>query len=169
MTALSTQQQEALDAMRAEFSSRGTQADGLPLNDSTFCRYLRARSFNFEKAKDMLDATIKWREEFGIAEMKGTWKPTIATENATGKMYLRGSDKQGIIRSSGAHTTIVENVISIIAYTAFECCAGHAIIYMKPKVLYHSIAYFKYIVCLMQYLLYCLLSSTRTQKTMVEI
>lgn len=50
----------------------------------------------------MLRKTIAWRREFGVADID-SWKDVIAKENATGKSYLRGFDKE-----------------------------GHAIIYMRP-------------------------------------
>lgn len=51
----------------------------------------------------MLQATIRWRQKMEIPKMLTEWKDTIALENATGKMYVRGFDKE-----------------------------GHALIYMKP-------------------------------------
>ena len=52
----------------------------------------------------MLHKTIKWREDFGVMKLHtDEWKEIIATENASGKSYVRGFDKE-----------------------------GHALIYMKP-------------------------------------
>ena len=68
----------------------------MDLDDSTFLRYLRARQFDIPKAKVMLEESIKWRNDFGLSGLKdGKWKETIAQENATGKMYVRGFDKSG--------------------------------------------------------------------------
>jgi hypothetical protein len=44
----------------------------------------------------MLEDTIKWRHEFGIDNIHTEYKDTIALENSTGKMYVRGFDKEGV-------------------------------------------------------------------------
>lgn len=79
--------------------------DGFLLNDSTLRRYYRARKGEITKAVAMLKDTIAWRKEFGLADMHaGKWDETIRLENATGKMYARGTDRE-----------------------------GHMLLYMKPK------------------------------------
>lgn len=90
---LTIEQTNALAKMRQKF----TEGDscGLPLNDSTFLRYLRARSFDFNKSSTMLNATIKWRKEFGLSDMKAGWTDVIKEENGSGKMYVRGFSKEG--------------------------------------------------------------------------
>lgn len=98
MTTLSADHLKTLEDMRKEFlASPGANPDanGMKLNDSTFLRYLRARSFNFELAKAMLYATIAWREKFGLSQLHDAWGPIIAKENISGKMYVRGFDKEG--------------------------------------------------------------------------
>jgi hypothetical protein len=91
---LNATQQEALDAMRSTFDN--ADGHGMAMNDSTFLRYLRARNYHLEKAKAMLDNTLKWRESFGLKDLHtGGWKDTIEKENCTGKSYLRGFDKHG--------------------------------------------------------------------------
>ena len=77
---------------------------GLALDDYTFLRYLRARSFDLTKATAMLTATLKWRNEFGLVNMMSEWTTTIQLENSTGKMFARGFSKD-----------------------------GHALLYMKPR------------------------------------
>ena len=100
---LSHIQQEGLTKMREIFSD--VDGFGMKMNDDTFLRYLRARTFNFEKAKHMMENSLKWREEFGLKDLhSGAWKDIIKLENSTGKMYLRGFDK-----------------------------SGHLLVYMKPK------------------------------------
>jgi hypothetical protein len=95
--------QEALQKMRDAFAD--VDGFGMKMNDGTYLRYLRARNFNFEKSKHMLENTLKWREEFGLKDFhNGQWKDIIALENSTGKMYARGFDRQ-----------------------------GHLMVYMKPK------------------------------------
>lgn len=91
---LNATQQEALDQMKELFQN--SDGHGMAMNDSTFLRYLRARNFNLDKAKAMLENTLKWREEFGLKKLHaGEWKETIELENATGKTYVRGFDKHG--------------------------------------------------------------------------
>lgn len=91
---LNSPQMKALNSMRRVFNSQ--DGVGLPMDDSTYLRYLRARNWDAEKAITMLNATIVWRHDFGLRELHGTqWKETIAHENSTGKLYVRGHDKQG--------------------------------------------------------------------------
>lgn len=53
----------------------------------------------------MLQNTIKWRDEFKLKELhEDSWNNIISVENSTGKMYVRGFDKE-----------------------------GHVLIYMKPR------------------------------------
>ena len=43
----------------------------------------------------MLQETIEWRKKFEMHKLHTEFKDTIAVENATGKMYVRGFDKEG--------------------------------------------------------------------------
>jgi hypothetical protein len=43
----------------------------------------------------MLQATLDWREKFGLSEFQEKWKGVVAVENSTGKTYCRGYDKHG--------------------------------------------------------------------------
>ncbi|CAM9127627.1 unnamed protein product, partial [Ectocarpus fasciculatus] len=65
------------------------------MSDKTFSRYLRARNYDLAKATEMLENTLRWREEFGLVDMKEKWMDQVASENASGKTYVRGRDKQG--------------------------------------------------------------------------
>ena len=76
----------------------------MPINDQTLLRYLRARNFDVEKAAKMLEDSISWRKEFGVSGSRDGWGSIIELENSTGKLYVRGYDRQ-----------------------------GHAILYMKPR------------------------------------
>lgn len=82
MVELTSTQSEALESMRKCFLK--SESNGLILNDATYLRYLRARSYDYEKSSNMLKATIKWREEFGLNDLKVGWKDTIKLENSTG-------------------------------------------------------------------------------------
>ena len=52
----------------------------------------------------MLQATIEFRKSFDLSGIRTRWKETIEFENSTGKIYVRGFDKE-----------------------------GHVILYMKPR------------------------------------
>jgi hypothetical protein len=106
MDSLDATQSSKLAAMRQEFSDKGSPADvNFPLNDSCFLRYLRARKFDLDKAKNLLQETLNWRRDFGVEEIfSSSWINTVAKENETGKTYVRGVDAD-----------------------------GHALVYMRPK------------------------------------
>lgn len=94
MADLTKDQSASLEKMRLAFPD--PDSSGLPLNDATFLRYLRARSFDFTKASAMLTSTIQWRRDFGLEEMsKKGWNDILAKENCTGKMYARGLSLEG--------------------------------------------------------------------------
>ena len=93
MVDLSKEQNDALEKMRTAFPA--SDCCGLALNDATFMRYLKARTFDFQKSSAMLSATIKWRNEFGLCQMHSDWTDIIQKENITGKMYARGFTREG--------------------------------------------------------------------------
>jgi len=64
------------------------------MDDATFLRYLRARQYDATKAAAMLRDTLKWRAEFGVRAME-SWRDVIRAENASGKLYVRGFDREG--------------------------------------------------------------------------
>jgi hypothetical protein len=96
----------SLEEIKLKFSNvECTTIDfGFELDDSTYLRYLRARNYDVNKASDMLNATIKWREDIGLKDIHNNWNEVMKNENNTGKMYVRGFDKE-----------------------------NHAIMYMTPK------------------------------------
>ncbi|VVT58714.1 uncharacterized protein SAPINGB_P006347 [Magnusiomyces paraingens] len=59
---LTTEQQKALDQLRSILTELGYSDR---LDDASLLRFLRARKFNVELAKDMFVACEKWRAEFG--------------------------------------------------------------------------------------------------------
>jgi len=83
---------EALQTMRSTFA--GQDGIGMLLDDKCFLRYLRARNFKIKKAVKLLSETLIWRKSFGLDRM-AEWKDIIKLENATGKSYIRGFDKEG--------------------------------------------------------------------------
>lgn len=86
-------QDDALRSMKAHFEGR--DGFGMSMGDATMWRYLRARNFDVAKATEMLESTLKWREDFGLVEMMEKWMNQVASENASGKAYVRGYDRCG--------------------------------------------------------------------------
>jgi len=81
---------ENIEAMTVKYAD--SKGFGMPLDSKTFARYLRARDNNLEQATAMFDATLVWREEFGVENMS-SWSEVMQKENETGKAYVRGRDK----------------------------------------------------------------------------
>ena len=91
----SAEELESLQFLRDYFTAHPVNVDQyFELNDALFLRYLRARRFNKEKALEMIKNTIEWRQNFGHADIESWW-PVIQRENAKGKAYIRGFDKDG--------------------------------------------------------------------------
>jgi len=86
---------EALDHMRTTFA--GADGTGMDVDDACYLRYLRARNFKVKKAVKLLHETLAWRKEFGLADVRDGWRDVIRLENATGKSYIRGYDREGHI------------------------------------------------------------------------
>lgn len=84
-----------------------------------FCTIFR--EFNVEKARTMLDETIHWREKFDVENICKHWKGVIEVENATGKAYVRGHDKEGrsivVLRPSAENTFDHDGNIKHLVYT----------------------------------------------------
>ncbi|KAI8330378.1 CRAL-TRIO domain-containing protein [Chlamydoabsidia padenii] len=62
------------------------------LTDATLHRYMRARKWDYEAAKTMLENTIHWRRDFKPDLLDPDY---IRPEADTGKMYYNGFDKAG--------------------------------------------------------------------------
>lgn len=56
---------------------------------------VHSRNFNVAKSTKMLRETLEWRKQFDFGKLYSEDKDIIANENATGKMYVRGFDKEG--------------------------------------------------------------------------
>nr|GLL18186.1 random slug protein 5-like [Ipomoea trifida] len=86
--------------------------------DACFKRYLVARSWNVDKAKKMLEETLKWRSTFKPEEIR--W-PEVAMEGETGKLFRAGfHDRHGrtvlILRPGMQNTTSIENQMKHLVY-----------------------------------------------------
>ncbi|CAO3639425.1 unnamed protein product [Mucor hiemalis] len=62
------------------------------ITDNTIKRYMRARKWDYEQAKTMLENTLRWRREYRPDELDPDY---IKPEAETGKMYFNGFDKCG--------------------------------------------------------------------------
>ncbi|KAI1076317.1 CRAL/TRIO domain-containing protein [Whalleya microplaca] len=77
-----------------------TKGKGGPLTDSErlwltrecLLRYLRATKWHEKESEKRLLETLTWRREYGVEEMTAEH---IGPENATGKQFVVGYDKQG--------------------------------------------------------------------------
>lgn len=95
MDGLDEQELAILANMREDFTGRFDQEDtNFPFDDPCLLRYLIARNFDLKKASVMLQNTLTWRAKFGVKHIhRKEAMATIARENATGKIYLRGFDQ----------------------------------------------------------------------------
>ncbi|ORX63165.1 CRAL/TRIO domain-containing protein [Hesseltinella vesiculosa] len=62
------------------------------LTDATLKRYMRARKWDYEAAKTMLENTVKWRRDYRPEQIDPDY---IRPESETGKMYFNGFDNHG--------------------------------------------------------------------------
>ncbi|CAO3650446.1 unnamed protein product [Cunninghamella blakesleeana] len=62
------------------------------LTEGTLKRYMRARKWDYEAAKTMLENTVKWRREYRPDQIDLDY---IRPESETGKMYFNGYDNCG--------------------------------------------------------------------------
>ncbi|XP_019152511.1 PREDICTED: random slug protein 5-like [Ipomoea nil] len=86
--------------------------------DACLKRYLVARSWNVDKAKKMLEETLKWRSTFKPEEIR--WHE-VAMEGETGKLFRAGfHDRHGrtvlILRPGMQNTTSIENQMKHLVY-----------------------------------------------------
>eukprot|EP00752_Nemacystus_decipiens_P011589 g10291.t1 len=91
---ITAEERDDIEVLRSRFPT-GTPSYGLPLDDALFCRYLRARNRNIDKAAAMLTATLDWRRDFGLPGVLSKEMDVIRKENSTSKMYTSGFDKKG--------------------------------------------------------------------------
>jgi len=84
-----TDQRASLQKMRDNF--KGREGNGMPVDDQCYLRYLKARNYDFKKASEMLENTLKWRESFGVKALYDgscSWDNVIQKENVTGKCTI---------------------------------------------------------------------------------
>uniref|UniRef100_A0A7S1TDE7 CRAL-TRIO domain-containing protein n=1 Tax=Compsopogon caeruleus TaxID=31354 RepID=A0A7S1TDE7_9RHOD len=65
------------------------------LDDACLNRYLRARKFDWTKAFAMLEATLRWRREFGVVKIITDVSDGLRKEGEAPKTYVNGKDMEG--------------------------------------------------------------------------
>ncbi|KAJ9166097.1 hypothetical protein P3X46_020892 [Hevea brasiliensis] len=86
--------------------------------DACLRRYLEARSWNLDKAKKMLEETLKWRSTYKPEEIR--WHE-VAIEGETGKVYRANfHDRRGrtvlILRPGKQNTKSINNQLRHLVY-----------------------------------------------------
>ncbi|KAG0172852.1 hypothetical protein DFQ28_009816 [Apophysomyces sp. BC1034] len=88
------------------------------LTEATMKRYMRARKWDFEAAKTMLENTLKWRRDYRPDQLDPGY---IKPEAETGKMYFNGFDKCGrpvwIMRPRLENSKDAERQVKHIVYS----------------------------------------------------
>ena len=125
-------QEQSLEDMRNAFRNYqlDPQDEYFDLGDATLQRYLRARQWDFPKAQEMLNATLKFRQDFfndGYLTSKG-YMNSMVTENATGKIYVRQHAADGsaimIMRPRFENTYCHDGNVKHIVYSLERACAS---------------------------------------------
>ena len=92
-------------------------------------RYLRAEKGNIETAVKRLKETLVWRKEFGVDKVVAD-DELHKFENATGKMYTRGYDKDGCallyIKPGLENSSSADGQIMHVVYTLERAIAATA-------------------------------------------
>ncbi|KAG0223498.1 CRAL-TRIO domain-containing protein [Mortierella sp. GBAus27b] len=90
---LSDTQAAALDSLRTHIHTTFATSDAQRrwADDSCLIRYLKARKWNLQDAKQALEDTMTWREQYkpDIPDKDSLW-----TETAAGKLYVSGFDSE---------------------------------------------------------------------------
>lgn len=89
---LSPDQEKALEQFKDKMKDYLTKPEH---NDRYCLRWLRARSFNVNKATEMLTKHFAWRKEFGIDTILDDYKPHAVLDAYLPKGTLYGPDKDG--------------------------------------------------------------------------
>lgn len=90
---LTSEQEKALEELRAALQALGYQNR---LDEASLLRFLRARKFNVEAAKEMFISCEKWREEFGTNTILTDFHYTEKTQVASFyPQYYHKTDKDG--------------------------------------------------------------------------
>ncbi|RDX97267.1 Random slug protein 5, partial [Mucuna pruriens] len=136
----SAQQDQGSSELNAEYKIKELKGAIGPLSgrslmyctDACLRRYLEARNWNADKAKKMLEDTLKWRSTYKPEEIRWMWSEMllygnvicqheVAMEGETGKLYRASfCDRQGrsvlILRPGMQNTTSMENQMRHLVY-----------------------------------------------------
>ncbi|CAK9086824.1 unnamed protein product, partial [Durusdinium trenchii] len=97
LEALKDGQRDAVAALAERLREKEKDVgEGLYDDSLALVRYLRARSWDVDRAETMIRATGTWRKDFGFSNIfTGECADEIAQEAHLGNIYVRGYDKQG--------------------------------------------------------------------------
>ncbi|KAJ7054361.1 CRAL-TRIO domain-containing protein [Mycena amicta] len=94
---LTVPQQHALEKIKKELKEEGYYDETNPRqDDATMLKFLRARSFDVVKTKDMFIANEKWRKEFDVDGIVNNFSfPELAEVDKLYPQYYHKNDKDG--------------------------------------------------------------------------
>ncbi|KAM0951601.1 putative CRAL-TRIO lipid binding domain, CRAL/TRIO domain, CRAL/TRIO domain superfamily [Dioscorea sansibarensis] len=113
----SASQEEKVSELRAALGTLSGRSSQF-CTDACLRRYLRARNWNIDKSKKMLEDTLKWRSTYKPEEIR--W-PEVAQEGETGKAYRANfRDKEGrtviVMTPAKQNTTSHEKQLQHLVY-----------------------------------------------------
>lgn len=113
----SASQDEKVSELRAALGTLSGRSSQF-CTDACLRRYLRARNWNIDKSKKMLEDTLKWRSTYKPEEIR--W-PEVAQEGETGKAYRANfRDKEGrtviVMTPAKQNTTSHEKQLQHLVY-----------------------------------------------------
>ncbi|KAL1344599.1 hypothetical protein HN51_018473 [Arachis hypogaea] len=127
---ISQEEQEKINEVRRLIGPLSAKAS-VYCSDLSISRYLRSKNWNVKKATQMLQRSLKWREEYKPEEIR--WED-VANDAETGKIYMPGYyDRHGrtvlVMRPSRQRST--HDIKEQIMY--FVYCIENAIFNLPPN------------------------------------
>ena len=87
--------------------------------DEHILRFLRARDFNIDKAREMLCQSLSWRKQYQVDFILQSWRPpALLEEYYTGGWHYQDKGEQLPLAQAGSGTTPVSRDVE-------ESCMGH--------------------------------------------
>mmetsp|Transcript_6307 Transcript_6307/g.11240 ORF Transcript_6307/g.11240 Transcript_6307/m.11240 type:complete len:281 (-) Transcript_6307:1832-2674(-) len=121
---------KVFDEMRAKVDALTdlSETEKKWLDDACLHRYLRARDFKLDKAFSMLNASIKWRRDYGVVDIMLGDLTKIEQESESGKLYMNGLDKLGrpllYMKPKLQNSKQSDSQIQHLVYTLERCIAA---------------------------------------------